>query len=197
MISASVISVGTDETLAPAPSANTDAQVAVTDGNNAPITTATVVVNGQTLNYFAGTQRYSGRLTTRPGGSLAVSVTVAGVTYTGTEQLFDSSPAIYTFPKVDTPTSTPVWSTQMANRIAWGGVVPRSRSTYAVGVAEPATGHVLWPAGGALQAVASTENSVTVPGSTLTAGNRRAKTVSVCGATSYRLRCNDPSSDWR
>ncbi|MBX5462052.1 MAG: PQQ-like beta-propeller repeat protein [Steroidobacteraceae bacterium] len=162
----------TDGLLLPTMAENTPAYVAVTDGNNAPITNATVVVNGQTLNYDADTQRYTGLLRNEPGGSVSVSVTVAGVTYTGTQQFFESFPTIYTFPKVEAPTNTAVWSTQMANRIEWGGVVPRARSSYQVGVLDPETGTLLWPAGRALQTVAYTEHSVTVPGSTLTAGTR-------------------------
>lgn len=169
--------------LSPGPG-NSSAQVTIKDDNDVPISNATVTINGTALSYVASLRAYSGSLTVQLGETISLSVTVAGALYTGTGRQFDAYPTIYALPTIHAPTATTVWTTQMANRISWQGAVPGPRSTAAVGVMDRDTGAQLWPAGGVLQSGGSVRSdSVTVPGSTLTPGNRLILVGSVDGAT--------------
>jgi outer membrane protein assembly factor BamB len=160
---------------------NTAAQVEVLDAANAPVTTATVTVNGTALAYVARLEAYSGSLTVQPGETVSIAVTVEGVTYTGTKRQVEAFPNIYAYPIVNAPTAKTVWSTRMENLIAWSGVIPGPNSAYAVGVLDE-TGVQVWPSGGVLQSVPVSQTSVTIPEWALTSGNRHIMVGIIEGA---------------
>ena len=147
-------------------------QVKVTDDGDVSVANATVTLNGTAFAYDATRQIYTGALTIQPGDAVSLLVTVRGINYPANARQFDTVPKIFTSPTVYSPAAAKIWAAQAANSITWSNVIPGQRSSYGVGIADIQSGALLWPAGGALQSVATSERSVTVPASALTAGER-------------------------
>ncbi len=143
-----------------------NALVQVTDSSGAVITSATVVVNGVTLPYNASPthQDYEGNVTVIPGGSVTLSVTVGGKTYTASGTQFT------TYPTISSPMSGDTWLASNANTVTWLAGSPLTpTSVYLLGVLDAAD-----PIGGTayFQAEQTGINSFSIPPSSLTAGSR-------------------------
>jgi hypothetical protein len=121
-----------------------NAMVAVIDGSSGGnITTATVTMNGLILTYHAMHQQYEGNVAVDPGGSIALSVTVGGNTYTASGTQFTFYPTI----------SAPVWGATYSRsspiRVAWSGGAPTTNAVYLLGVldvADPNGGNAFFKA---------------------------------------------------
>ncbi len=146
---------------------NSIAEVQITNqSGGAPITTATVSVNGIALPYFTQSQEYAAELSVNPGAMVTLNVTVNGATYTASRTQFSA------YPSITAPAANTNWSLQAPNLISWTGTAPDTTSVYALGVVDP-NGNLLWPSGGSLQTAPTTQNSYAVGANSLTAGSRQ------------------------
>lgn len=143
---------------------NSAASVKVTGQNAAPITSASVTLDGAQLGYVAADQQYEGALSINPGAAVTVSVSVNGATYTASHTNFS------TYPTITAPAANTTWSLQTANFVSWSGAVPDSTSQYAVGVFN-ASGALVWPVGGGLMVLPPSSTSAIIGADSLTAGN--------------------------
>jgi outer membrane protein assembly factor BamB len=134
---------------------NSFAGVKITDQSGAQVTTASVSVDGTELSYFAADQQYEVSLNVNPNATVTVSVMLNGVTYTASRTNFA------TYPTITSPIPNAAWSAQGSDLVSWTGVVPDSTAQYAVGVFD-AHGALVWPSGGSLMAVPSSQTSTTV-----------------------------------
>jgi Big-like domain-containing protein len=161
---------------------NSNADVIVQDDNSgAPITDATVIINGVTLTYNATNQDYEGNLEVDPGASVNLSVTAGGNTYTATGTQFTSYPTI-TAPVSDAPCPASI-----ANNVIWSGGTPTTNSQYDLGVLDASNGQLIWPSNNVVQPVPIGTTSYSIPGNSLTTGNSLVivdidTTVSISGA---------------
>ena len=143
----------------------------IDDSSGAPITNAAVTMNGVTLTYNGTNQDYEGNLTVDPGESVTLRVTVGGVTYTASATQFTSYPAI------TAPVSGAAWPASIANTITWSGGAPTINALfYGLGVLDAAdpNGPLVWPSGtgDVIQLVSLGTSSFSIPGNSVTAGNR-------------------------
>ncbi|MHB8744751.1 MAG: outer membrane protein assembly factor BamB family protein [Sulfuricaulis sp.] len=145
---------------------NSVASVTVQVGpSGAPITNASVSVNGVPLAYSSANQDYEGGLSVNPTDSVSLSVTVGSTTYTASGTQFTS------YPTITNPVTGTSWSSLASNLAAWSGVAPTTSSVYALGVMDT-NGQLIWPSGNSIQILPSTTTSYTIPSSSLTAGSR-------------------------
>jgi len=148
---------------------NTGAGVEVLDNSgSAPITNASVSINGTPLAYSAANRDYEGNLVVAPGSTVALSVTVGGATYTASGIQFTSYPAI------SAPSPGATWVSSGTNVVAWSGRAPATKAAYALGVldaADPAN-QLVWPSGNSLQVVPESTTSFSINPNSLTVGNR-------------------------
>ncbi len=131
----------------------------------APITTASVTVNGTSLSYVAADQLYEAELNVDPGVNIQVRVTVNGVAYTASHQ--NSS----TYPTITAPAADANWSNQASNVVSWSGATPDSAAQFAIGVLDP-NGGLIWPANGSFMAVPSSTTSITIDPNSVSTGSR-------------------------
>ncbi len=123
--------------------------------SGANITTATVTMNGVPLTYNASPthQQYEGNVTVMPGGSVTLSITVGGNTYTASGTQFSS------YPTISVPVSGTTWQANNANTVTWSGGAPLTNAAYLLGVLDATD-----PDGGTpyFQALATNVNSFSV-----------------------------------
>jgi hypothetical protein len=93
------------------------------------ISTATVVINGVTLPYNADPthESYEGNVPVSPGGSVTLSVTVGGNTYTVSGTQF----SIY--PTIITPASGATIFAGNSNTVTWTPGAPLTNAVYILG----------------------------------------------------------------
>lgn len=110
------------------------AMVGVNDASTgAPITNATVTVNGVTLVYNAalGHEEYEGVVSINPGVRVTLVVQTGGKTYTST------ATQITTYPVISTPVSGAAFLSGDANVFAWSSGAPlTSAATYSLIIAD-------------------------------------------------------------
>jgi hypothetical protein len=146
-----------------------DSSTAAINSGASTITNAVVSMNGVPLTYNAANQDYEGNLKVDPGGSVALSVTVGGKTYTASGTQFTIYPAI------TTPLSGAIWPASIVNTVIWSGGTPTTNaSSYGLEVldASDPKGPLVWPPGGVVQPVPIGTTSDSIPANSLTAGNR-------------------------
>lgn len=159
---------------------NTVVEVSVEDNSSgAPITGASVSLNGVALSYIPADQTYQGGITVAPGQSVNLSVTVNGNTYTASGTQFTS------YPTISSPLSGATWSSLTSNLVSWSAAPPTLSSYYALGVLDT-SGQLVWPSS-SLQTQPTSTTSATISPSNLTAGSRLvivglADTVSIPNA---------------
>lgn len=144
--------------------ATTAAQIADRQGGT-PIETATVRVNGVSLNYSASTRTYGASLTVAPGEAVSVAATIGGTTFSAGGRM----PTDY--PVIVEPVANVTWSAQVPNTIRWTSAAPTATSRYQVGVLDR-SGRLVWPTGGGFESVPSAQTSVVVPAGVLGSGDR-------------------------
>lgn len=148
---------------------NSLVQVEVRDNSSgAPLTNASVSVNGVQLPYSFVFKDYEGELVIAPAGAVNVSVTVSAATYTASATQFRS------YPTISTPLAGATWSSLAANLVAWSSVAPTTHtgSLYAFGVLDAGGEQLIWPSGGSVQVLPSTVTSFTIDAGLLTVGSR-------------------------
>jgi len=143
-----------------------NAMVVVTNSSGAAITNATVVMNGVTLTYNSSVnhQQYEGIVSVAPGGSITLSVTAGGNTYTASGAQF----AVY--PTITFPLANATITAGSTNTVNWSPGSPLTTNTaYLLGVLDSAD-----PIGGAtyFQGLTTSFNSYTIPVNSLTVGSR-------------------------
>ena len=144
---------------------NAAAGIRITDQTGAPVTTASVSVNGTLLTYIAANQQFEAALNIHPGDNVEVQVDLNGVTYTASRQNFG------TYPTITAPSANSTWSGQADNVVSWSGAAPDSTSQYAVGILDTG-GALVWPTNGKLMAVSSSTTSVTISAGSVSIGSR-------------------------
>jgi outer membrane protein assembly factor BamB len=135
------------------------------DATGAPITDASVTLNGVQLAYSPAFQDYEGEAVITPAAAINLSVTALGATYTA------STSQLANYPTISTPLSGATLSSLAANLVAWSNVAPTSNSLYALGVGDD-DGDLIWPVSGSFQILASTTTSFTIDPDSLSAGSR-------------------------
>lgn len=148
---------------------NTGALVAVLDNScTIPRANASVTVNGVPLTYNSTYQDYEGDVVVAPGGSISLSVTVDGMTYTASGTQFTS------YPTISAPQPMAIWSSALQNVVSWSGGSPLSNAQYGIGVLDAAdpNGNLVWPGSGFLDFKSSGTSSLTIPSFSLSKGNR-------------------------
>jgi hypothetical protein len=113
-----------------APTNFPNALVGVLDSSSgASIPTATVVMNGVTLTYNADPthQSYEGNVTVLPGGSVTLSVTVGGNTYTVSGTQFT------TYPTIISPAANATLFAGNSNTVNWSPGAPLTNAVYILG----------------------------------------------------------------
>jgi hypothetical protein len=150
-----------------APANFPNAMVLVADSTGmASITTATVVMNGVTLTYNAAPahQQYEGTVIVAPGGSVTLSVTVEGNTYSASGTQFTA------YPTISYPTALDPFYANNINTVTWSPGAPlTTAAVYLLGVLDAAD-----PIGGNayFQGLATSYNSFPIPAGSFTAGSR-------------------------
>ena len=145
---------------------NSEVSVTVLDSTTgAPITNASVSVNGVPLAYVPASQEYERGISVNPGSTITLSVTIGSTTYTSTATQFSSYPAI------TSPLTDATWVSTESNLAAWSGVAPTANSLYALGIFDT-NGELVWPPGGSIQFLSTTTTSYTISPWSLTAGER-------------------------
>ena len=149
---------------------NTGAFVLVEDNSSrAPITNASVSINGVALTYSAANQDYEGNVVVAPGDGVALSVNVGGTVYTASATQFTS------YPTISSPLAGATWSSLAANLVAWSGGAPTTNSLYTLAVLDSAdpNGQVIWPSESTPPPVLPTATtSFTINPNSITAGSR-------------------------
>ena len=152
------------------PGFNTGAFVEVLENSGgAPITNASVSINGAALTYSATNQAYEGNIAVAPGSGVTLNVTVGGTTYTASGTQFTS------YPVISAPLARATWSSLAANLVAWSGGAPTTNSLYTLAVLDSAdpNGQVIWPSGNTPPpALPTTTTSYTINPNSITAGSR-------------------------
>lgn len=147
------------------------------NSSGAPITNASVSINGVALPYDAPSRTYEGVLAVAPGDSITLSVVMGGATYTSSVTQFSS------YPTISAPVAGSPWSLQFANLVAWSGGAPTTKSIYALGVLDSADpNRLIWPGGNAFLSVNTATTSFTIGPGNLTAGSRLVAVGIVTGA---------------
>lgn len=145
---------------------NGEASVTVQDSSTgAPITNASVSVNGVPLAYDPATQDYEGGISVNAADSITLSVTVGTTTYTSSATQFTA------YPTITSPLTGATWVSVESNLAAWSGVAPTTSSLYALGVFDT-NGELIWPAGGSVEILPATTTSYTIAPWSLTTGDR-------------------------
>ena len=153
---------------------NSTASVFVNNVNSrAPITNASVTMNGVPLIYNATNQDFERGLVVDPGGSVTLSVTVGGKTYTASGTQFTS------YPVITSPTSSASWSVGNSHTMTWsgGGPVPSNGGSYSLAILDvnsPNSIHFVWPSDNYLWEVVPSVTSNIIPANGLSIGNRLA-----------------------
>jgi hypothetical protein len=146
-----------------------NALVTVRDGDsNSAIVDALVTINSVSLPYNSTYQNYEGSISVALGGSLTLSVTAGGKSYTVMGHQFTSLPAI------SAPLSSATIVVGNQNTISWSGGAPTTNAFYFCGLlagSDP-TGQVIWPSTGHLQQVPINTTTLNIPANSLTAGAR-------------------------
>jgi outer membrane protein assembly factor BamB len=138
--------------------------------NGTIVTNAAVSINGVALAYNASDTYYEGALGGISAATIAVKVTVNGVTYTA------SYPAFTSLPAITAPAST-TWPAQETQTISWTGSLPDGTSQYAVAVQSTDGGGGVptlaptWLVQEQFLRPAAGQSTVTVPAGTLSPGN--------------------------
>ena len=117
------------------PSNFQNALVSVKGSSNGPsITTATVVMNNVTLTYNAAPthQQYEGNVVVMPGGSVTLSVTVGGSTYTASGTQFKI------YPTITAPLPEASFYASSSNLVTWTQGAPLTTAAYLLGVLDAA-----------------------------------------------------------
>lgn len=142
---------------------NSGAVVQVVNRNaTAPITNASVSVNGTNLPYIPATQEYEGELDISPGATVTVRVEVGGATYSVTQNQFSA------YPTIVAPIAGDTWSEVRQNLVRWSATPPRSTTRYGLGVFDTG-GSLIWPSDG-LQDLPGTDSEYLISVHDLTAG---------------------------
>lgn len=85
----------------------------------APVTSATVSINGTSLPYYGSLLAYAAELNVNPGATIAASVTVNGIPYVASTRQFD------TYPEITTPLESMSWTNSVSNEVRWNGTSSR------------------------------------------------------------------------
>jgi len=149
---------------------NTGAFVEVLENSSrAPISNASVSINGVALTYSATNQGYEGNIAVAPGDGVNLSVNVGGTIYSASATQFTS------YPTISSPLAGATWSSLAANLVAWSGGAPTTNSFYTLAVLDSAdpNGQVIWPSGNTPPPVLPTATtSFTINPNSITAGSR-------------------------
>lgn len=127
----------------------------------APVTNATVSVNGTTLPYYGSMQAYAAEMILGPGAMITASVTVNGTAYVASTRQFD------TYPVISTPLEGMSWINNVPNEIRWSGTSSRPGAQLILRMLGP-TAAQDWPAKSWVNPVPGATTHV-VPASTLSA----------------------------
>lgn len=144
---------------------NTDAGVQVTAQGGSPISTASVTVNGVTLNYSTQAAEYLGVINVAPGAQVEIKVGIAGAVYSASLKQFSAYPTILT------PASGSTWAIGSDNLVSWSGATPDSGSRYALGVFDT-QGNLVYPSNGSFLVLPGNQNSSLIPANSVSAGSR-------------------------
>jgi outer membrane protein assembly factor BamB len=125
----------------------------------APVTNATVSINGTPLPYYGSLLAYAAELNVSPGATITASVTVNGTPYVASTRQFD------TYPVITTPVENMSWTTSVANQIRWHGTSSRPGAQLLLRMLGPSGQN--WPSSGWVNASAATSH--TVPAGALSA----------------------------
>lgn len=131
-----------------------------------PVTNANVTVNGTPLVYTSGNDSgYNGNLAIAAGGTVSLSVTIGGISYTASGLQFG------TFPSITGPAPSATWQASAANSVTWTAGAPVSGASYFFGIMD-STSNLVFPAGTQGPVDVSTSSlSIPVPPGSLTAGS--------------------------
>lgn len=130
----------------------------------APVTNATVSVNGVTLPYVPANQDYEGELDISPGAAVTVRVEVGSATHSIVQNQFSA------YPTIVAPDAGDTWSEVRQNVVRWSATPPRSTTRFGLGVFGT-DGTLQWPMNG-LQDLPGTAREFTISIGQLTAGPR-------------------------
>jgi len=162
---------------------NTGASVAITDtATNIPVTNAKVFANGVPLLFFPVDAQYEGSLNLAPGAAISVTVSFQGATYSASGTQFS------TYPQIVSPASSATWGASATNLVTWSGIVPSSSTMVALGVFDT-SGQAVWPAGSGLTLVPSSTTTYSIPGGSISTGNRIVL-VGIAAAQSFSGAAN-------
>jgi len=166
---------------------NSGASAKVLDkSSGASISTATVTMNGVTLNYDQAQQNYVGNVVVAPGAVVNLKVTTGGTTYTASATQFTSYPAI------SAPASGTNWDSNNNLDITWSDSnTPANAVFYGLGMldADDPNKPPVWPMNKFFTVIPIGTTSYSIPAHSVTAGNRLAvvgivTTVSIPDAAS-------------
>ncbi len=131
-----------------------------------PVSGATVTMNGASLTWIATNHDYEGAPPLPLGGTVDVSVTLSGTTYSATGTMFTAPPT------VSTPASGATWTASASNPITLTGGAPLAGADYLVGIAT-GTGLLAYPTGatGFLEVAPTASPTATVPANALASGS--------------------------
>jgi hypothetical protein len=145
---------------------------------------ASVTLNGVALTYIPDYQDYEGQTFVAPAGSVKLSVTVGGATYTASGTQFTS------YPSISSPLSGATWSAQDTNLIVWSSVSRSANSLYVLGIVDT-DGQVIGLSGNDIQFLPTTSTSFTIGSGSLTIGT---ESVVVGIATAVSIPSAAPDS---
>jgi hypothetical protein len=151
--------------LPPANFANALVSVGTDSASGSNITTANITMNGVILTYNAAPthQQYEGTVTVAPGGSVTLSVTVGGITYTVSGTQFSN------YPTITVPVSGATFTAGSTNTVTWSAGAPLANAVYLLGVLDAVD-----PDGGTpyFHALSTSLNMFSIPPGSLMPGNR-------------------------
>lgn len=123
------------------------------EAGTAPVTSATVTINGTPLPYSGSLLAYAAEMNVGPGEAITASVTVAGVPYVATTRQFD------TYPVIQTPFADMSWNNSRMNEIRWHGSPSRPGAQLLLGMLGPSGQN--WPSDGWVNpGIAATSHTV-------------------------------------
>lgn len=166
-ILASVVSFPTGAVPAGFASANTNSVVSVDVLNNstgAPISNATVTVNGTPFAYSNTYQDYWQNMNIAPGQAVTVAVTVNGTTFTVTGNQAVS------YPNISSPQAGATWYANTSNTLSWTGTLSGSTGAYLLGMVDSSL-NLLWPSSSSFQVVSASTNAYPVNAYSVPVGN--------------------------
>jgi hypothetical protein len=146
-----------------------EAQVCTDNQCSAPITNATVTVNGGALSYESAYGAYFGTFLIPEGDPVTLQVAIGATVYSATGTQFTTAPTI-TAPVPTPDGGPPIWQASSANNITWTGGGPTAGAVYFAEISPLSANNFWFPADGGSGEVPIATPSVTVPAGTLPPG---------------------------